>query len=393
MLSFGDSLIEDEVVGLTCLGQLGHGPEMTECYTPRRIQSMANRKVLAAACGREHCCLLSDKGDIYWFGNTECSNAGQNVPRLLSADWGMRIVGIAASDVVLFFCDSDGRAWKLECNPGVDPQPLPIDIGQEHALYVAAGGSGALVITQEGSLHTCSSDWGSPRRRGPCSGLMCWYKVGDLPACGKLVTGAVGDHHALLLTGQGEVLSAGHEFEVGCHNALGHGSDHETYCPRSFQVIEALRGKVAVQVVCGAAYSLVLMDCGTLYSFGGYPWSDEECPELGRGYILPDSTPQPVLEWYSLEGPMQLERVTTVGGGTNHCFCKTETGKLLAWGHNTDAMGLGPASQLSSMLMHAASRHNPQNHASFYEQIGESPYCRLELYRPFLVTIQVPLRL
>ena len=62
--------------GSGSLGQLGHGFGTGDCLTVRQIEHLAHVDCAAVACGYNHSVVLSKRGGIYTFGNSEYGQQG-----------------------------------------------------------------------------------------------------------------------------------------------------------------------------------------------------------------------------------------------------------------------------------------------------------------------------
>ena len=92
-----------EHVGHGECGQLGHGGTQNE-LVPKLVEALAEKKVIGAAAGFEHTVVWTNEGELFTFGDGDSGKLGhggeenEDVPRLLKALVGTKVVGAAAGD-------------------------------------------------------------------------------------------------------------------------------------------------------------------------------------------------------------------------------------------------------------------------------------------------------
>ena len=124
---------------------------------------------------------------------------------------------------------------------------------------------------------------------------------------------SAGDRHSLVLTESGDVFS----FGDGKLGRLGHGDNEDQHVPK---VVEALRGKGAVQVSAGSFHSLVLTESGDVFSCG-----DGDYGKLGHGDEEDQHVPK-VVEALRGKGAVQ------VSAGHKHSLVLTRDNDVFAFG-------------------------------------------------------------
>ena len=217
MLSFGDG---------GC-GQLGHGTE-EEQRVPKAVAALRGQRVLAVAAGGGHSLVLTQAGAVLSFG------------------WGTTLAGSS--------CLGHGNEQDQRL-----PKVIEALRGQR-ATAVAAGECHSLVLTADGTVYSFGA--------GECGQL----GHGDeedhlLPTAVEALRGqhvvacSAGDHHSLMLTQAGVVLSCG----AGEHGQLGHGDAATQLRPKA---VEALRGESVRAVVAAKHHSLCVLQSGRVLGWG-----------------------------------------------------------------------------------------------------------------------------
>jgi alpha-tubulin suppressor-like RCC1 family protein len=140
-------------------------------------------------------------------------------------------------------------------------------------------------------------------------------KVDDSTFDGKKVMQvAAGRMHSAALLDNGLVYTWG----CGTDGALGHGNKTNQLTPK---LVEKLKNKKAVDIACGRDYTVVVMDDGSVYSFGR-----DGNGQLGQGrQSLVVSDPKKV-------AIPSMEKAMKVAAGDAHVVLATESGKVFSWG-------------------------------------------------------------
>ena len=132
---------------------------------------------------------------------------------------------------------------------------------------------------------------------------------------------AAGEYHTAALRKDGFVYTWG----SNSNGRLGHGEDHEeakshnkNSAPR---VIRSLRDTPIVQVSCGADFTLVVDNSGSVYSWGLGNYGN-----LGHGDTQDHYTPKPIYR-------LKSEVIRMVAGGAKHSLAVSQSGDVWAFGH------------------------------------------------------------
>jgi len=144
-----------------------------------------------------------------------------------------------------------------------------------------------------------------------------------LPQGSRVTAVWAGCFHSLALTATGHVLAWG----SGSLGQLGNGSTLSSDIPVRVKLPNGTRVKA---ISAGSGHSLALTATGHLYA-----WGANSAGELGDGTTANAATPVKV------KLP-KLTKVTLIAAGEGHSLARTSTGRVLAWGDNTDgALGNG----------------------------------------------------
>lgn len=206
-------------------GQLGHG-NRDKCQEPKEVNTKdisPSLKFVDISCGDRHTAALSDKGEVYTFGNGEHGQLGHgpktekmvSTPTLVKSLDGINIVSV--------------------------------DCGSLHSCF----------ISDHGDLYVC----GFGENFYPNEGENFFYEPTKIPFKdkGKVVQVASGQSHIVALNNRGEVYCWG----SGLYGQLGHGVKGNLSLPRL-----VLTGKSIAQVAAGRYHSLALTTFGVIYSWG-----------------------------------------------------------------------------------------------------------------------------
>ena len=140
-------------------------------------------------------------------------------------------------------------------------------------------------------------------------------KINNSPFGGKKVTQvSAGRMHSAVLLENGLVYTWG----CGHDGALGHGNKSKQTEPK---LVETLKDKRAVNISCGRDYTIVVMDDGSVYSFGR-----DGNGQLGQGRkSLVVSAPKKI-------NLPASEKALKAAAGDAHVLLATESGKVFSWG-------------------------------------------------------------
>ena len=191
------------------------------------------------------------------------------------------------------------------------PMMMPTATGP---CVVACGHTHTAVVTSDGELHTFGNgDEGELGHREQSFFPVNVPKRVDALVGKRVVHVACGSHHTAVVTSDGDLFA----FGDGDFGQLGHGGEDSEWVPR---LVDALVGKLVVQVACGWYHTAVITSTGEVHTFG----SGEEGP-LGHGGHNNELVPRRV--------EALAERwVVQVSCGREHTAVVTSDGELHTFG-------------------------------------------------------------
>lgn len=261
--------------GVNDWGQLGID-EVKVSTRPCCVKKLKPEKVKVVACGRIHTIVATESGCLYTFG--------------ANGDGQLGVEDIPSSNCPV----------KVECEPR-----------QYKAL--AAGADHSVALTDDGELYV----WG-----GGSEGQLGLGDIDDkstptlLSTDNKVISVACGYYHTAFVTDVGEVFT----FGEGDGGKLGQGTDYgKAVAPKKVNIPEK-----AKSVACGGSHTVVLTECGKVYTFG----------EGGNGQLGHKN------KYFYCETPVWLNfkhKVTQIAAGENHTALVTEKGQLYTFGDGRHA--------------------------------------------------------
>eukprot|EP00164_Ancoracysta_twista_P004908 GFYU01006672.1.p1 GENE.GFYU01006672.1~~GFYU01006672.1.p1 ORF type:complete len:690 (+),score=188.72 GFYU01006672.1:180-2249(+) len=270
-------------------GQPDDAPHVIQ--KPKHINFV--RSVRQVSFGADHVAAVTESGDLYTWGKGEKGKLGHG--------------------------DETDKRSPL----------LVADLKSKTIRLASCGASHTACITDSGEVYT----WG-------------WDRYGQLgqnddkpqhnlpmhltDMTGKCVRQVVcSDNFSVALTGRGEIYTWG----SGEFGRLGYGDTLQQKSPR---FVEALKGKVILQVACGRYHMAALTDTGDVYSWGYGSYG-----QLGHGGAR-NQEPTP-----GLVEMLQGKRVRQIACGANHTVVLTDEGDVYSWGGSGDGqLGHGDKKKL-----------------------------------------------
>ena len=176
-------------------------------------------------------------------------------------------------------------------------------------------------------------------------------------------------------------------FGYGSFGQLGHGDTEDQVSPKRVEV-EAWKGRKVTSVACGANHTAVVLDHGTLYTFG-----DGGNGRLGHGntviQVSPTlvnmpvpETPRTLMERMPKLMSTQKNKITSVACGANHTAVVYNE-KLYTFGRNNDEGQLGFESGWNLQKI-TNRKHEPTR----YKTWRKSVYGPKEVQHPNLQEVQ-----
>ncbi|MGC9314310.1 MAG: T9SS type A sorting domain-containing protein [bacterium] len=148
---------------------------------------------------------------------------------------------------------------------------------------------------------------------------------------GEIKAVSAGAAHSLVLMEDGSVYSWG----ANSDGQLGTGDTFESHVPVRVRDItgSGYLGEI-VDISAGNGFSLALAEDSTVYA-----WGANDYGQLGNGTILPSSLPVQVVD---SSGTSSLSRIVAISGGSYGCLALDVSGGIWSWGSNREgALGRG----------------------------------------------------
>jgi len=236
-----------------------------------------------------------------------------------------------------FLTDGSAFVWgkgnkngELGLGPGsVEPvnRPAPLQLPEEERVAkLRLGSDFSAAVTESGNLYTWG--WGGSAvsgmgmlGHGDGQSYSSPTFVSSLYDDGCIVSDiSVGKHHSVVLTDEGEVLTAG----AGSYGRLGNLEPNDQI---HFTSVDLLTGTNVKEIAAGHAFTLALADDGIIHA-----WGRNDQGQLGvpGGFNLDmysmESLPA------MIEGQLEGRKVEKIAAGHSHAACITDTGECFMWG-------------------------------------------------------------
>lgn len=204
-------------------GQLGHENLTTKIHIPKLIESMKDKKLGFAAVSYHHSALVTDTGELYTFGMNDCGQLGldhtqhQSTPQHVKALEGHEVTMVGCGLYHTIICTASGELLSCGKNDygqlglGHSRQvkvPTLAAVPNEMICFVACGYYHSIAISTAGrTLSFGRNDYGQLgigskiHQNAP--------NVVALSANTRMIRGACGCYHTVLLSEQGQVYVFG----------------------------------------------------------------------------------------------------------------------------------------------------------------------------------------
>ena len=316
-------------------GQLGDGGGSSNTYAPSStaINLGTGRTAVAVSAGYRHTCAILDNGELKCWGEDYygqlgdgLGNSGNYAPSSTPIDLGTGRTAVAVSAGSFHTCaildNGDLKCWGSDARGQLGDGGTIIANDKEEAPSTTAidlGTGRTAVAVSTGTAHTCALlDNGD---------LKCWGRddfgqVGDggsntdqtSPRAIDLGTGrtavavSAGGYHTCAILDNGDLKCWGSDN----YGMLGDGGiTAHTNAPSS-TAIDLGTGRTAVAVSAGGYHTSVILDNGTMYSWGEIPGPDVQSPALVSGNKNWDTTTT-LVTW---ETHPALPAGMSISGGT-----------------------------------------------------------------------------
>ncbi|KAH6586935.1 hypothetical protein BASA50_009256 [Batrachochytrium salamandrivorans] len=180
----------------------------------------------------------------------------------------------------------------------------------------------AVIIDDMGAAYTFGRNQNGQLGDGTTTSRSEPYKVvikGE-----KFVKAAVGRSHTVLVSASGRVYVTGENkvLQLGVKVV----SDH-----KSFVQVTAVKGQTVVDAACGADYTLVITDAGTLFAWGSPQYGQlgdgkDHCYISGTNRMTYDPQMPKPITW------VKDKKIVAITCGTNHSLALDDQGVVYSWG-------------------------------------------------------------
>lgn len=321
--------------GSSLCGVLGHGQDTTQCVAFSRITTLSC--VMHMSASHNHAAFVMQSGEVFTCGDNSsfCCGLGEvrrsifrptavealkRIPCKQVAT-GLSFTVVLSKDGHVFTCGSNTHG-QLGHGDNLDrPTPMRVE-SLEGVVQVAAGASYTFALTNDGTVYSF----------GSCSNFCLGH--GDqhdelLPRAIQsfkmkkihVVRVSAGDEHAVALDSNGHVYTWGR----GYCGALGHGDENDKTSP---ELLNGLKGHLAVQVCARKRKTFVLTDEGSVFAFG---W-------MGFGSLgfLDRGCSDKVLKPRVLDN-LRSHYISQISTGLYHTVALTNRGLAFGFGDNERA--------------------------------------------------------
>jgi len=285
-------------------GQLGH-PQKSMSSPPDVIKSLLHERVTKVACGNFHSLAITDQGRVYQWGQlheVDNSKTGLESTNGLLQMHGLYSQYIAEKSISAYLNgekdaygdkkensssdeeDDSKEASSSEQSKGkhigkiVDMNvltPTMIDsIKNKQVIDISAGWAYSAAVTSDGQLYT----WGFNEKGQLGLGDRWFHGLPQLVSILSpfhIVSVSCGRQHIGAISAQGELFTWG----LGVFGQLGHGKLKSYLHPKKVNAFVEPTFIPIAQIACGANFTMVRSQAGTLYSFGHGEYGQLGCTE------------------------------------------------------------------------------------------------------------------
>ncbi len=312
-------------------------------------------RISSLAGGLYHSLALSSAGAVFAWGwniaGQLCNGStnGSDVPVKVRPFEGKRMTGIAtgfahslvlSSTGTVFACGKNDDGELGDASTTDSDVPVKVDMpASTKVTAVAAGGGHNLAVTSTGAVFAWGLNDEGQLGNGGTGSSDVPVNV-SLPEGTKVTEVAAGSLHSLALTSTGAVWAWGYN----ANGELGNASTVNSDVPVKVKVPAGTR---VTAIAAGGYFSLALTSTGAVLA-----WGYNTDGELGDGGTTSSDVPVKVklpsgTKVTAVAAGGSLTGVGVIVAGPGHSLALTSTGKVLAWGDNTDGE-LGQGSTANS---------------------------------------------
>ncbi|KAA0148495.1 hypothetical protein FNF28_07444 [Cafeteria roenbergensis] len=307
MLGLGDNIAVGSGGGKFSLAQAGMVP--------------LGKRAVEASMGEDHTLVLSDAGQVFAFGKNVHGQLGTGSTEGLG-DKGKTRAILALSPVEL---SNSTQAWRTEVRIAPQPRDGPTS---EVVVGVAMGGSHTLALLEDGRVRPFGGNAKGQLGLGTTSSVLTARDthLPTLDVGGDVSAVAAGNAHSIVLRRDGQVFA----FGFGAAGQLGYEStanvgDGPSAMPASTGAVD-FGGARAVAIAAGTEHSAVILSSGLLYAFGSGSFG-----QLGTGNLFKVGiSGRPVLAHGRV--PLGSARAVAVAAGFYHTLVLLEDGTVRSFG-------------------------------------------------------------
>ncbi|XP_052178556.1 ultraviolet-B receptor UVR8 isoform X2 [Diospyros lotus] len=326
--------------GSSLCGVLGHGPETTQCVAFTRISFPSTAHVAHVSASHNHAAFVMQSGEVFTCGGNSSFCCGHRDtgrpifrPRLVEALNGIACKQVAAGLNFTMFLTRQGHVYTCGMNAQGQlghgdtldrPTPTIVEFLESigSVVQIAAGPSYALAVMNDGTVHSFGSGTNFCLGHGEQHNELQPRAIHSFRRkCIHIIRVSAGDEHVVALDSSGFVYTWG----KGYCGALGHGDEIDKTTP---ELLNGLKGHVAVQVCASKRKTFVLVDDGSVYGFGWMGFGSLGFPDRGAS----DKITRPrVLE------SLKSHHISQVSTGLYHTVVVTNQGRIFGFGDNERA--------------------------------------------------------
>ncbi|KAI9318649.1 regulator of chromosome condensation 1/beta-lactamase-inhibitor protein II [Dichotomocladium elegans] len=216
-------------------------------------------RVMDIACGLDHTVFVTEDQSIYAMGWGADGQLGlgtttdRDEPTRLRVSFGATIKKLTGSTDFTLALTDDGRLWtwgNSEYGQGMTGSKIdrilePIELEHSGVIDIAAGGPFSVVLTEDGSVHTCG--YGA---LGLGEGVIETLKLQRIPGLSNVQRVFATTDYAAAITDSGELFTWGLN---GPSGRLGLGHSHHGFVPHRVELEKAVQ-----DVALGTNHALAL---------------------------------------------------------------------------------------------------------------------------------------
>ncbi|KAI8343972.1 regulator of chromosome condensation 1/beta-lactamase-inhibitor protein II [Chlamydoabsidia padenii] len=334
------------VFGTGDTGQLGLGDTMLTRKRPMPLQVLRDKEIVDVACGGMHSIAVTKGGQLYSWGCNDQRALGRSEdeyePSLVENPDNVKFVKVACGDSITMALSDTGKLYcwgTYRCAEGAlgfsknqEVQDIPVlfePLSSHTIIDIAAGTDHCLALTNKGRVF----GWGNGQQfqlgrrvieRRKRNGLLP-----EMLALKHIKAIGTGSYHSFALSDDNQL------YAWGLNNYRQCGLTVDDDIVTTPTVIRGLEGKGQIKsVVAGEHHSYVLMENGTVYSFGRADSSQLGLPESIINSQQTSGTSKSKFK-KAIGQPTMIPNLTDVvqiSSGSNHALVTTRSGQAYAWG-------------------------------------------------------------